>query len=148
MPIQTPINSTNRIFFINTAVSILGWPSLGGVIILDEATHVDFTFLGLSTTDPPLKRPSHSTIRNYEEAVAKEDKFCQRLLLLGAKWWDSPSRYHLISVYQAEDPNAVAGVEAKSMPERTVRESKWVRVAWDVSSGNDYDTLMKTVSGS
>ncbi len=54
-------SSTPRVDFTDTSVSIFGWPSRGGVIILSDATHVDFTFLGLSTTNPSLTRWSRST---------------------------------------------------------------------------------------
>ncbi|KAL2048479.1 hypothetical protein N7G274_000391 [Stereocaulon virgatum] len=49
-------DSKRRVEFTDTKVFIYGWPGRRGVIILSDVTHVDFTFLGLSTTNPPLKR--------------------------------------------------------------------------------------------
>lgn len=46
-----------RVTFTDNSVNVFGWPSQGGVIVLAEATHVDFQFLGLSTTSPPLTQP-------------------------------------------------------------------------------------------
>lgn len=61
------------------------------MIVLDSAEVIDFEFLGLSPLDPPVKRLDNQ---------AAEDAFCQRLLLLGAKWWDSEARY--LAVVQLE----------------------------------------------
>ncbi len=56
---------------------IYAWPALEGVIILDHANAVDFEFLGLDPLDPPMERSPDQ---------ADEDRFCKKLLLLGAKW--------------------------------------------------------------
>jgi hypothetical protein len=79
-----PYDSTVRALFTDNNASIYAWPSRGGVIILDDAEAIDFEFLGLNPLDPPEKRL---------EDQSAEDPFCQRLLLLGAKWWDSEARY-------------------------------------------------------
>lgn len=84
--------STARTVFGDTEVSIYAWPSLGGVIILDGATSVDFEFLDLNPLDPPMKRLGDQNLEN---------KFCKRLLLLGAKWWDSEARYGVVSQLKA-----------------------------------------------
>ena len=60
-PRKSTTDPTRRVEFTDTSVSIFGWPSRGGVIILSDATHVDFAFLGLSTTNPSLTRRSRST---------------------------------------------------------------------------------------
>ena len=70
----------DRIKFTETDISIWGYPSRGGVIVLDDATHVDFIFLGLSTTNPasssilrrpdlqrPVVRPITTTTPNEQE---------------------------------------------------------------------------------
>ena len=125
-PRKSTTDSTRRVEFTDTSVSIFGWPSRGGVIILSDATHVDFTFLSLSTTTPHLTQRPRSTAvtsrgddkgqRNSRSASSandirelqpaeeqeeegdenEEDAFCQRLLLLGAKWWDNEKRYQFV----------------------------------------------------
>ena len=153
------IDYTPRVEFSDDNVNIYGWPSRGGKIILHQATHVDFAFLGLSTTDPPLKRPLWSrattsegdggskdildrlnegseaekrmTLKEFEE---EEDAFCQRLLLLGATWWDSCTRHDFTCMY--------AGGMYEDNYYRTVvtptrRERRWVKVGWeDAAAGS------------
>jgi hypothetical protein len=82
--ITCPYDSTVRAKFTDDDIRIYAWPSRGGVIILDDAEAIDFEFLGLNPLDPPVERLDDQ---------AAEDAFCQRLLLLGAKWWDSEARY-------------------------------------------------------
>ena len=72
-----PYNSCVRTNFADIDARIYAWPSRSGLIVLDTAEAIDFKFLGLSPLDPPLERL---------ENQAAEDVFCQRLLLLGAKW--------------------------------------------------------------
>ena len=113
-----------------TSPSTLGH-SRGGVIILEEATHVDFTFLGLSKTDPPLKRDyGHESNENVDrDSVAvKEDALCQRLILLGAKWWDSEARYQFVKSVEAGQGPAIADVDWGRVEEPRLRKRRWVRV--------------------
>jgi hypothetical protein len=70
---------TCRISFDASSIRIYGYPSRGGVIILEDASPPDLDFLELDRTDPPMHR---------HDGPAEEDMFCQRLLLLGAKWWE------------------------------------------------------------
>lgn len=135
---KNPKDPTRRTVITDTSVAIYGWPSRGGVIILEEATHVDFGFLGLSTTDPPLKRDRghhDGSDGNGEDAKAVaakiEDAFCQRLLLLGAKWWDSEARYRFVGRVGAGIQPAIEEVEDGRVEEPTVRERRWVRVGWE-----------------
>jgi hypothetical protein len=76
----------DRCIIFDDAISIFGYPSRGGYIILERADAIDFDFLKISRFDPPLTRAT---------APEAEDECCQRLLLLGAKWFDSESRYRL-----------------------------------------------------
>ena len=106
------------------------------MIILEEATHVDFDFLGLSTSDPPLKRDRgrHEPDDNKDDtdaAMVKEDVFCQRLLLLGAKWWDSEARHRFVARVGAGEGPAVKDVEEGRVEEATLRERRWIKVAWE-----------------
>ncbi len=76
-----------------------------------------------------------------------EDKLCQRLLLLGAKWFDSYDRYSFVAgVAEDHDPSILA-LEAGEEQAPTTMERGWVSVAH--SSGLDggvwvaeFDTVM------
>lgn len=112
---------TLRTIFNEHSIKLLGWPSRRGVIVLDNASAADFDFLGLKTTNPPLLRDP-----NQES----EDLFCQKLLLLGAQWCDSLSRYDFLSNLSAYDQRAISDLEEKRLSEPTPRERRWVRVGW------------------
>lgn len=129
--IECPFDSTIRTEFSDTNVGIYAWPSLGGVIILDYADAIDFEFLGLDPVDPPLRRPSSTQV--------EEDGFAQRLLLLGAKWWDSEFRYSLVSHLEERGSRSIASdrlfghIPISSEPEPTMREKRWVKVGWPLT---------------
>jgi hypothetical protein len=113
------------------SVTVYGWPSRGGMISLENASGADFNFLGLDRLNPEMKR--HKT---REE----EDAFCQRLLLLGAKWWDSVARHWLLNNPDQEDT-----AELDNSPLPTMRERYWVSVAWPSTGGlvvSEYNTNM------
>lgn len=174
-PRKPTTDSTRRVEFTDTSVSIFGWPSRGGVIILSDATHVDFTFLGLSRTNPPLTRRSRSTAiasrdddkdqrdsgtansgkdtgssqsaeREEEEEEEKEgdeneeDAFCQRLLLLGAKWWDNEKRYQFVDHFAAGIQPFVEDVEEGRIAEPTLRERRWMKVGWEHAAAANAST--------
>ena len=176
---RTPTTDSNRrVCFTDTNVSVYGWPSRGGIIVLDDATHVDFTFLSLSTTKPPLTRLLRSTavattcrgededqgiksetvsgtncvlwsrpsegqedeMKKEEGDEDEEDVFCQRLLLLGAKWWDDEKRYQFVDQLAADFPPAIKDIEEGRAPDPTLRERRWIKVGWEpaaaVNSGS------------
>ena len=154
-PPTSNTDPTRRIEFTDTNVSIFGWPSRGGVIILNDATHVDFIFLRLSTTNPPRKRRLHSSSTSGGDATSlpsgdasaatgglqgneddEEDAFCQRLLLLGAKWWDSEKRYQFVDRFGAGMQPFVEDVEEGRVEEPTLRERRWVKVGWERVASN------------
>lgn len=62
---------------LHETVTLQGWPSPGGIIVLEDATPPDFDFLQLDPLDPPLRRDADQ---------GAEDIFCQGLLRLGATW--------------------------------------------------------------
>lgn len=117
-----------RTEFTDDSVAIYGWPTRGGVIILGHATHVDLTFLGLDVLNPPITRNRDSDV---PAASSEEDSFCQRLLLLGAKWWDSVARSSFVNEVDAGLQPAIENVEAGRVPEPTLRERRWIRVGWE-----------------
>lgn len=96
------------------------------MIVLDDATHVDFAYLGLSTTEPEQQR---------NESEDDEDKFCQRLLLIGATWWDSEKRYECIDLFAGGVQPWVDAIDRGHVPEPTRRERRWVKVGWNHAGG-------------
>ena len=96
---------------------------------------MDFEFLGLSTVEPPCRRndgSDRSIEMGYADGVEwQEDKFCQRLLLLGAKWWDCVERFRFVNRLDGGFEPAVADVEEGRVEEPTLRERRWVRVGWE-----------------
>jgi len=106
---------------LGDTVTLQGWPSRGGVIVLENATPPDFDFLHLDALDPPLRCDPDQTT---------EDAFCQALLRLGATWWDSEARCNFINQLEAGEDAALDAVRADEDLEPTRRECGWVRVAW------------------
>ncbi|KAI4145260.1 MAG: hypothetical protein L6R39_003877 [Caloplaca ligustica] len=167
-PPRPTTDKTRRVQFTDTSVSIFAWPSRGGVIILKDATHVDFMFLGLSTIDPPLKRRLRSSaasggdhnhlcsgdgsadIDPGKEANEgdEEDALCQRLLMLGAKWWDSEKRYQFVRGFGADIEPLVEDVEEGRVEEPTLRERRWVKVGWEPAAGAPSNHSKIDASGS
>lgn len=113
------ISQRTRIHY--DSVSLQGWPSRGGLIVLDHATPPDFDYLGLDPLDPPLRR-------NADQDA--EDAFCQALLRLGATWWDSEDRCTFIRKLENADEEAFDAVEADETLGPTRLERGWVKVAW------------------
>lgn len=121
---------TRRISF-DTTITVYGWPSRGGVIMLEDVSPADLDFLDLGRRDPPMLR---------HESREEEDRFCQKLLLLGAKWWDSNSRYSLLH----SEVNIVE-LDKSNEPLPTMRERHWVSAAWPSTGGlvvSEFDTNM------
>lgn len=102
-------------------ITLHGWPSRGGVIVLENATPPDFDFLHLDPLDPPLRRDPDQTA---------EDAFCRGLLRLGATWWDSEARRDFIRNLEYGDEEAHEAAQADENLAPSRRERGWVRVAW------------------
>ncbi len=138
---RIPYNFNVRTTFGKLSASIRAWPSRGGVIVLGEAEAMDFEFLGLDPLYPPTERLQDQAL---------EDGYCERLLLLGAKWWDSYARYYFVK-YVRELSESGSGatlliddsVRDESHPEPTLREKRWVKVGWPSTGGlwvSEFDT--------
>ncbi|MCJ1258679.1 hypothetical protein MMC24_006512 [Lignoscripta atroalba] len=124
-----PYDSSVRTKFNVFDVSIYAWPSRGGVIVLDTAEAIDFDFLGLNPLDPPLGRLDDQ---------AAEDAFCQRLLLLGAKWWDSEARYSIIRTIEmgeADSGRIDSAFYLHKQPSPTMAEKRLIKVGWPSTGG-------------
>ena len=127
---------TRRCCFATPDITIYGWPSKGGVIILDNATAPDFEYLGLDRLHPVMKR--------YEKPD-DEDAFCEQILLLGAKWWSSYARYSLLKGAELHEEDSILLLEEGEEPEPELKERLWVRVAWPSSGGlvvSEFDTTL------
>ncbi|KAF2876415.1 hypothetical protein BDV95DRAFT_482506, partial [Massariosphaeria phaeospora] len=125
---------TRRISWDPLAIRVYGWPSSGGVVILEDASPADFHFLSLDRMQPPMLR---------HESCEAEDVFCEKLLLLGAKWWDSMARYLLLNF--GDGYANIAALEESDEPLPPMRERHWVSVAWPSTGGlvvAEFDTNM------
>lgn len=128
--------ATPRTNFGDSEVAIYAWPSRVGVIILNTADAIDFEFLGLDPLDPPQNRLNDKK---------DEDDFCQRLLLLGAKWWDNEGRYSVIAEVEDGAHYTAKGCFGRApQPPATMREKRFVKVAWPSTGGLwvvEFDTI-------
>ena len=79
---------TERIEFLNLGRSnfVMGWPSVGGIIIAESVQSVELDFLGIDRFMPAQ--------RSYNQT--EEDAFCRKLRLVGGKWWESYWDYRLV----------------------------------------------------
>lgn len=73
-----PEQTTDRTEFRSLGGTIYGYPSTGGVLI-KAADPVDMIFLSLSCLGANDRAQDTET----------EDRFCRRMLQVGAKWWPS-----------------------------------------------------------
>lgn len=135
-PQRSPYDSTIRTAWAKCNAHIYAWPSLGGVIILNHANAVDLEFLGLDRLDPPMERLPDQ---------ADEDRFCKRLLLLGAKWWESEARYQLMGRVDEMDAIAIYTLDHELEPAPTMAEKRFVSVSWPTTGGfwiAEFDTSL------
>lgn len=102
--------ATERTVFLEDKASVWAWPSRGGLVVLEHATALDFEFLGLDAVHPPMRR---------DPAQDAEDRLCQRLLLLGAKWFDSRERYGFVANVAAGEEPEIQAIEAVEEPAPT-----------------------------
>lgn len=126
---QTLPNST-RTNILDDFVYLYGYPSRGGFIVLERATPVHFEFLSLSRVDPPKSRAA---------TPEAEDAFCQRLLLLGAKWFDSEDRYRFMCFLEEDSYRAIMDLGSGKQKDLTLRERRWIEVAWEGDPAEDAD---------
>ncbi|KAF2720391.1 hypothetical protein K431DRAFT_226644, partial [Polychaeton citri CBS 116435] len=118
-----------RVVWLERSVSLWAWPSRGGIIALDRATALDFDFLGLDTLDPQLSRDQDQDM---------EARFCQRLLLLGAKWFDGRDRYGFVADFADDQEPAIQTVQNGSHPAPTKMERQWVSAGIPSNPEGDY----------
>ncbi|KAL4756286.1 uncharacterized protein BDW70DRAFT_145128 [Aspergillus foveolatus] len=107
-------------------IRIFGWPSRGGVIVLAGTTRADFEYLGWNALDPPLRR---------DKDQDAEDAVCKKLLLLGATWFDSQSRFKLLAAVLDNSESICELFYDGKAPGVTRTESMWVTVGWPRNGG-------------
>ncbi|KAL9638608.1 MAG: hypothetical protein Q9164_001440, partial [Protoblastenia rupestris] len=78
----------------------------------------------------------------------EEDTFYQRLLLLGAKWWDSQKRYQFVDGFGAGVQPLFEDVEEGRVEEPTLRERRWVKVGCESAAGAPFNPSKVDASGS
>lgn len=131
-----PTTPTRRTAWTMTSLSLWAWPSKGGLIVLDNATAPDLSFLDFHTTDPsrpldPAKPPMYLTTpptRHQDQRA--EDMFAHKLLSLGAKYYESEARYRFLQELAADDPRAIQEMEDGIQAFPSYRERRWIKVAW------------------
>lgn len=113
--------ATLRVSTGQYTTDLWGWPSRGGVICLDRAIALDFEFLGLDSVNPPMRR---------DRDQDAEDLFCQRLLLLGAKWFDNEERCCFVAEVAENEEPALNAIITGDEPKPSTMERRWVSVAF------------------
>jgi hypothetical protein len=130
LPYNSNRDFTERVCFSTQDITICGWPSKGGVIIIDNATAPDFDYLGLDRLHPIMER---------HQDPDDEDALCEKMLLLGAKWWSSNARFSLLKGAELDDEDCIrrldTPLEEDGEPEPELKERLWVRVAWLSNGG-------------
>ncbi|KAL7820733.1 hypothetical protein V8C26DRAFT_393176 [Trichoderma gracile] len=102
-------------FGVEPGAVVNGWPSKGGVYILENCLGVDLDFLKLDrfqkTRQPPQSGP---------EAAAEEEAHCNRMRQLGAVWWESEEEW----------------VEHKvGAPSNPSMRPRFIKVGWPAGGG-------------
>lgn len=123
------LQANNRTVFVDDKTFLWAWPSRGGLIVLGNATALDFTFLGLDPVNPPAAR---------DQDQDAEDVFCQQLLRLGAKWYDSVDRYKFVANVCADEEPELSALEAEDEADLTLMERRWVSVGWPSEGRGDF----------
>lgn len=116
---------TKRTVYCDNKIKVYGWPSRGGLVVLDRVTLVDFDFLGFDTVSPPLKR---------DRDQDAEDEVCKRLLLLGATWFDSQDRYDIVAAVEDDFDPLILKIKSGEAPAPTKTERRWVEVGYPSES--------------
>lgn len=114
-----PPPHTRSLSITPNRVRIYGWPSRGGLIVLN-ATLLDFEFLGWN--------PRHAPGREKDQD--NEDGICQRLLRLGATWYDNTDRLNFLDCFEDAPEWARLKMGSGEYPPPTLIERRWVKVGW------------------
>lgn len=135
-PKTPPRAPTDRTVFLERSISLWGWPSLGGLIVLESTGPVDFDYLGLDRFQPVATRSSSQD---------EEDTFCQKLLHLGARWFDNRERYGFVANVADDFGRDIQAIEDGEQPAPSDVERRWVSVGIEEGGGLwvlEYDCIM------
>lgn len=87
--------NNDRLFFgSGPSNTVYGWPSYGGLHVLDDCSAVELDFLGLD------RFVESSRSQDPEE----EDAHCAKMRKLGASWWPSHKHYAMKDVFSGQRP--------------------------------------------
>ncbi|KAL7808606.1 hypothetical protein V8C26DRAFT_423438 [Trichoderma gracile] len=78
---------------------VRGWPSKGGIYILEDCVGLELDFLKLDRFQKPPQRPPSGP-----DADAEEEAHCNRMRQLGAVWWENEEQWAMetiIAPYQS-----------------------------------------------
>ncbi|KAL9073903.1 MAG: hypothetical protein Q9157_004570 [Trypethelium eluteriae] len=160
---SVPYSRHSRTVFGLTHATIYAHPSRGGVIVLSPAYIADFTFLGLDPLNPPLQNFLAPSVRVEAKTpitygLEAEDDFARRLLLLGAKWYDSEARFNILTEMEnlglwmagenqrkpKDEIRVDSGWRLSEQPPPTMREKRRISIGWPSEGGGvwvaEYDT--------
>lgn len=99
-----PIPPPNlRTQFGSRATLVRGFPSTGGIYLLDSADPVELDFLALDRF--------HETPRSSSDDPAAEDRFCQRMRAIGAQWFESEWEADKQPPFKVKDGRRVGRME-------------------------------------
>ena len=74
---QDPSSNLRTVFGLGSGAFVRGFPSSGGIYILEDCDGVELDFLHLD----------RFTTANRSDDPTVEDKHCENMRRLGAKWW-------------------------------------------------------------
>ncbi|PTB65188.1 hypothetical protein BBK36DRAFT_1204443 [Trichoderma citrinoviride] len=95
---------------------VKGWPSKGGIYILEDCFGIELDFLKL---DRFHSQPSPS---GPDAAAEEEEAHCNRMRQLGAVWWESKEQWFLQKLMEPNEPSLR-------------RRQRFVKVGWPVGGG-------------
>ncbi|KAF3396823.1 hypothetical protein DPV78_007748 [Talaromyces pinophilus] len=104
--------TTRTIYHDNNKIKIYGWPSRGGMMVLDNATLVDFDFLGFDTVSPLLKRDRDQDAEDDPGSI----------------------RYDIVAAVEEDFDPLICTIEAGEAPYPTKSERRWVKVGYPSES--------------
>ncbi|KAJ4394288.1 hypothetical protein N0V93_003505 [Gnomoniopsis smithogilvyi] len=115
-----------RIAFGQYTRDVWGWPSRGGVIVLDRAT--------VPGHGTPWTRQCRST-HAARSGPGRRRCALPTILLLGAKWFDSTRRCHFVAALAENDESVIEDVRHGEMEIPSLMERRWVSVAYPDGHG-------------
>lgn len=101
-----PTSNLRSTFGIQPGAFVRGWPSTGGIYVLESCDGVELQFLGLDRFNITLR----------SEDPTDEDMHCANMRKLGATWWTSEYAYNEKHLLNPEGPDLVERVVIVGWP--------------------------------